>query len=107
MDTNGIDQLLSQLQAASQSAGDIGAQPSAGLGGPGDFAALLQTSLEQVSNVQADARQLAKSLELGAPNVNIEDVIISLQKADVSFQAMVQVRNKLVEAYQQVMNMPI
>ena len=59
MDTNGIDQLLSQLQAASQSAGDIGAQPSAGLGGPGDFAALLQTSLEQVCNVQADAKQLA------------------------------------------------
>ena len=105
MDTNGIDQLLSQLQAASQrAAGDTSAQAS---GGPGDFAALLQTSLEQVSNVQADAKQLAKSLELGAPNVNIEDVIISLQKADVSFQAMVQARNKLVEAYQQVMSMPI
>ena len=105
MDTNGIDQLLSQLQAASQrAAGDTSAQAS---DGPGDFAALLQTSLEQVSNVQADAKQLAKSLELGAPNVNIEDVIISLQKADVSFQAMVQVRNKLVEAYQQVMSMPI
>ena len=105
METNGIDQLLSQLQAASQrAAGDTSAQPT---GGPGDFAALLQTSLQQVSNVQADAKQLAKSLELGAPNVNIEDVIISLQKADVSFQAMVQVRNKLVEAYQQVMSMPI
>ena len=105
METNGVDQLLSQLQAASQRAvGDTSVQPA---GGPGDFAALLQTSLEQVSNVQADAKQLAKSLELGAPNVNIEDVIISLQKADVSFQAMVQVRNKLVEAYQQVMSMPI
>jgi len=105
METNGIDQLLSQLQAASQRAvGDTSAQPT---GGPGDFAALLQSSLEQVSNAQVDAKQLAKSLELGAPNVNIEDVIISLQKADVSFQTMVQVRNKLVEAYQQVMSMPI
>lgn len=105
METNGVDQLLSQLQAASQrAAGDTSVQPT---GGPGDFAALLQTSLEQVSSVQADAKQLAKSLELGNPNVNIEDVIISLQKADVSFQAMVQARNKLVEAYQQVMSMPI
>ena len=105
METNGVDQLLSQLQAASlRAAGDVSTQPS---GGPGDFAALLQTSLEQVSKVQTDARQLARSLELGAPNVNIEDVIISLQKADVSFQAMVQARNKLVEAYQQVMSMPI
>ncbi len=105
MDTNGIDQLLSQLQATSRASSASGdAQPA---GGAGDFAALLQSSLEQVSGAQADAKQLAKSLELGAPNVNIEDVIISLQKADVSFQAMVQVRNKLVEAYQQVMSMPI
>jgi len=105
VDTTGIDQLLSQLQAASQRAtGESSAAPT---GGPGDFAALLQSSLEQVSNAQADAKELAKSLELGSPNVNIEDVIISLQKADVSFQAMVQVRNKLVEAYQQVLNMPV
>ena len=104
VDTSGIDQLLSQLQAASQrAAGEPAAAPS----GAGDFAALLQSSLEQVSNAQAGAKELAKSLELGSPNVNIEDVIISLQKADVSFQAMVQVRNKLVEAYQQVLNMPV
>ncbi len=105
MDTKGIDQLLSQLQAASaQAAGNPAAQAT---GGPGDFAALLQSSLDQVSNAQTEAKKLAQALELGAPNVNVEDVIISLQKADVSFQTMVQVRNKLVEAYQQIMSMPV
>jgi flagellar hook-basal body complex protein FliE len=105
MDTKGIDQLLSQLQAASaQAAGNPAAQAT---GGPGDFAAMLQSSLDQVSNAQTEAKKLAQALELGAPNVNVEDVIISLQKADVSFQTMVQVRNKLVEAYQQIMSMPV
>ena len=105
MDTKGIDQLLSQLQAASQlAAGNADATPT---GGPGDFAAMLQASLNQVNAVQTDTKQLAQAFEQGAPNVNVEDVIISLQKADVSFQTMVQVRNKLVEAYQQVMSMPV
>ncbi len=105
MDTKGIDQLLSQLQAASQLAAGNPATPATG--GPGDFAAMLQASLNQVNAVQTDANQLARALEQGAPNVNVEDVIISLQKADVSFQTMVQVRNKLVEAYQQIMTMPV
>lgn len=105
MDSKGIDQLLSQLQAASQlAAGKTDAQPT---GEPGDFAALLKSSLEQVSNTQAEGKRLAQAFEKGAPNVNLEDVMIQLQKADVSFQTMVQVRNKLVEAYQQVMSMPI
>lgn len=105
MDSKGIDQLLSQLQAASQlAAGKTDVQPG---GEPGDFAALLKSSLEQVSGAQTEAKQLAQAFEKGAPNVNIEDVMIQLQKADVSFQTMVQVRNKLVEAYQQVMSMPI
>ena len=105
MDTKGIDQLLSQLQAASaQAAGNPAAQAT---GGPGDFAALLQSSIDQANTAQTEAGKLAKALELGAPNVNVEDVIISLQKADVSFQTMVQVRNKLVEAYQQIMSMPV
>ncbi|MBT9614154.1 MAG: flagellar hook-basal body complex protein FliE [Burkholderiales bacterium] len=105
MDTKGIDQLLSQLQAASTQAAGNPVAPATG--GPGDFAALLQSSLDQVSNAQTEAKKLAQALELGAPNVNVEDVIISLQKADVSFQTMVQVRNKLVEAYQQIMSMPV
>jgi flagellar hook-basal body complex protein FliE len=106
MDSTGIDQLLGQLRAASQlAAGGESAASAAPQGG--EFAALLKTSLEQVNQTQAEASKLAESFQKGAPNVALEDVVISLQKADVSFQTMVQVRNKLVEAYQQIMNMQV
>lgn len=106
MDATGIDQLLAQMRAASQlAAGGGSAQPSGVAGG--EFAALLKASLEQVNQSQVEADRLARAFEQGAPNVSLEDVIISLQKADVSFQTMVQVRNKLVEAYQQIMNLQV
>lgn len=106
MDSTGIDQLLGQLRAASQLAAGSESASSAAPGG-GEFAALLKTSLEQVAQTQTEASKLAQTFEQGAPNVNLEDVVMSLQKADVSFQTMVQVRNKLVEAYQQIMNLQV
>jgi flagellar hook-basal body complex protein FliE len=106
MDSKGIDQLLGQMRAASQLAAGSQSAPAGGAEG-GEFAALLKASLDQVGQTQAEAGKLAQAFEQGAPNVNLEDVIISLQKADVSFQTMVQVRNKLVEAYQQVMNLQV
>jgi flagellar hook-basal body complex protein FliE len=43
----------------------------------------------------------------GEPNVDLTEVMVAVQKASLSFQAMTQVRNKLVQAYQDVMNMPV
>lgn len=106
MDSKGIDQLLSQMRAASQLAAGGQGAPASGAEG-GEFAALLKASLEQVGQTQTQASQLAKAFEQGASGVNLEDVMISLQKADVSFQTMVQVRNKLVDAYQQIMNLQV
>jgi len=106
MDSSGIDQLLGQLRAASQLAAG-GTESAQGAPEGGEFAALLKSSLEQVTNHQGEATKLAQAFEQGAPNVNLEDVVMSLQKADVSFQTMVQVRNKLVEAYQQIMNLQV
>ena len=106
MDSKGIDQLLGQLRAASQLAS--GSESAAGAAPEGgEFAALLKSSLQQVTQTQTEASKLAQGFEQGAANVNLEDVVMSLQKADVSFQTMVQVRNKLVEAYQQIMNMQV
>ena len=50
---------------------------------------------------------MARSFELGAPEVQLHDVMISLQKANISFQQTVQVRNRLVAAYQEIMNMQV
>ncbi|MFA7240589.1 MAG: flagellar hook-basal body complex protein FliE [Sulfuricellaceae bacterium] len=105
MNTLGIDQLLGQLRSASMTAG--GAPESASLPDGKNFASALKSSLDNVNSAQQQANNLAKAFELGDPNSNVQDVMLSLQKANVSFQTMVQVRNKLVTAYQEIMNMQV
>ena len=107
MDTLGIDQMLSVLQAtAAQASGRVSATPSAAAGGT-DFAAVLQNSIAQVNQTQQQAEGMAANFAAGDSSANLHEVMISLQKANVSFQEMVQVRNKLVTAYHDVMNMSI
>lgn len=71
------------------------------------FSDLLKQSINEVNTQQADAKQLATSFEQGDKNVELSEVMISMQKANVSFQAMLEVRNKLVNAYQDIMNMQV
>lgn len=107
MNTSGIDNVLAQLRATSAMAAGAAA-PAARIGAAGvDFGQVLKTALEQVNGAQQEAGKLAMQFELGAPNMGLHDVMISLQKANVSFQAMVQVRNKLVSAYHDIMNMQV
>jgi flagellar hook-basal body complex protein FliE len=72
-----------------------------------DFAAVLKSSLDQVNRMQQESLAKQQAFEAGDPNANLQDVMVSLQKASLSFQTMVQVRNKLVTAYQEVMNMQV
>ena len=103
--TQGIDQLLGQLRAASSLAAGSEATPAQTEGG--DFASLLKASLDQANGAQQDATNLVKAFEQGDPNANLQEVMVSLQKANLSFQTMVQVRNKLVSAYHEIMNMQV
>ena len=107
MDTQGIDQMLSVLRATAAQA--AGRTPEAQAAAPGttDFAQVLQKSIEQVNQTQQEAESLAAKFAAGDGNANLHEVMISLQKANVSFQEMVQVRNKLVSAYNDVMNMQV
>lgn len=105
MDTKGIDQLLSQMNAAAAMAS--GKSDAAPAEGAASFADALKGAIDQVNNAQQSSDKLAQDFQLGKPEANVQDVMISLQKASISFQTMVQVRNKLVAAYQDVMNMQI
>jgi flagellar hook-basal body complex protein FliE len=105
MDTKGIDQLLSQLNATAAMAGGNNA-PTAEAG-TANFADMLKSAVDDVNNSQQSADNLTHAFQLGQPEANLQDVMVSLQKASLSFQTMVQVRNKLVEAYQDVMNMQV
>lgn len=98
-----INQVLAQMRIM----GDQARSTSIQAGSPADFSALLKDSIEKVNDTQQQANKLAQAFETGETDASLAEVMISLQKASVSFQAMVQVRNKLVEAYKDVMNMPM
>ena len=68
---------------------------------------MLRSGLEQVNAAQQQARQAATDFELGKPGVELPQVMLEMQKASVSMRAAVEVRNKLVSAYQEIMNMPV
>jgi flagellar hook-basal body complex protein FliE len=106
MDTKGIDQMLGMLRATAAQATGKPAETQAPAGGV-DFAQVLQNSIDQVNQTQSQAETLAANFDAGDGNANLHDVMIALQKANVSFQEMVQVRNKLVSAYHDVMNIQI
>ena len=107
MDTQGINQMLSVLRAtATQASGRTAEAQSPAVGGA-DFAQVLQNTIAQVNQTQQEAEGLAAKFAAGESTDNLHEVMISLQKANISFQEMVQVRNKLVSAYNDVMNMQV
>lgn len=71
------------------------------------FQAMFKNAINGVNNQQQAASNLATRFEQGDPTVDLPEVMIALQKSTVSFQAMTQVRNKLVDAYKEIMNMPV
>lgn len=72
-----------------------------------DFSRALNQALEQVSLKQNEAQQLGQRFQLGDPDVSLERTMLASQTASISFQALVQVRNRVVSAYQDIMNMQV
>ncbi len=100
------DTLLMQMRAmASQAQGKSAETSSAA--GQADFSDILKQSVDKVNETQMDSKKLADAFQAGDPNVQVSEVMVALQKSNVSFQAMLQVRNKLVSAYQEIMNMQV
>ncbi len=72
-----------------------------------NFSVALRQALERVSGLQSEATHAAREFQLGNPDVSLEETMIAAQKANVSFQAAVQVRQKLVSVYNEIMNMSV
>lgn len=100
-----IGPLLARMRALAAETQAAPEQPAAGT--QADFASLLKASIDKVNATQQTASGLAEQFELGNPDVELSEVMIALQKADISFKAMTEVRNRLVNAYQEIMNMPV
>jgi flagellar hook-basal body complex protein FliE len=102
-----INELLQQMRSmASMAENKMPVETGAAVSGT-DFAQLLKDSVDQVNQTQKSATGLATAFESGDPAVNLSEVMVAIQKASISFQAMTQVRNNLVSAYKEVMNMQV
>ena len=75
--------------------------------GASSFSDMLGQAVNKVNETQQASNQLATAFEMGQGGIDLTEVMIASQKASVSFQAMTQVRNKLVQAYQDIMQMPV
>ncbi len=123
IDSSRIEAMMAQLKAAANkpaaapSAAD-GAGSVGGIGGLGNvarpepasrvsFSDALKAQLENVSKTQVQADQMGERFAAGDDKVSLSDTMIAMQKASISFQATVQVRNKLVSAYHDIMNMQV
>ena len=71
------------------------------------FGEMFANAINQVNETQQTASALAKAYEQGDAGISLTQVMVASQKASVSFQAVTEVRNKLVEAYKDIMNMSI
>ena len=108
IDASKIESMIAQLKAAAtRTQGNVNPVQAEKPAAKVDFAAALKASLDQVNNTQHKAEALGQRFAMGDESVNLSDVMISMQKASISFQATVQVRNKLVSAYHDIMNMQV
>jgi len=107
---------MEQLKAAAAKPAAAPVAPT-GAGGPGalgdkpavklDFAQALHNTLQGVSDRSAEAQALSKRFTMGDDTVSLSDTMVAMQKSSIAFQATVQVRNKLVSAYHDIMNMQV
>ena len=112
-----IDSVLAQIRSLQQQTkiSQTQVRPGADLAGAQgvqgasqvSFASVLKQGLERVNETQNQATNLATRFERGEAGVELSQVMIESQKASVSFRATVEVRNRLVSAYQDIMNMQI
>lgn len=97
-----LSQEVEKVQKQSANYPDIKTDPNVP-----DFQTMFGNAINNVNETQMKSASLAKRFERGDPQVDLPEVMIAAQKASVSFEAMKEVRNKLVDAYKDIMNMPV
>jgi flagellar hook-basal body complex protein FliE len=103
-----IDSVLAQIRSLSAQTRMGTSQATApGKSGPSEFASILSKGIDQVNQTQQRAAQLSNAFQRGEPGVELPQVMVEMQKASVSFRALAEVRNRVVSAYQEIMNMQV
>jgi flagellar hook-basal body complex protein FliE len=73
----------------------------------GSFSGALSNALQSVSASQNEATRLQREVQLENPKVSLEETMVAIQKAQIGFQATLHVRNRMVQAYTDIMNMQV
>lgn len=102
-----IENMLAQMRQVAQAAANLPAADAHAAKAEGGFAAELAKSLSRVSEMQNTANAQAQAFQMGEPGVSLNDVMVDMQKAGIAFQATLQVRNRLIQAYQEIASMPV
>ena len=114
--TDAISSILSQIRAHEMRTRAMSSDiaPTGAIGGPGGngaqapgFSQTLSNAIDKVSATQRSASDLQQAFEMGDPKADLARVMVAMQQSQVAFRATVEVRNRLVQAYQDVMNMPV
>lgn len=103
MDLASINSQIASAVANAKSVAGATSGANTGL----DFASSLDSALKAVSSSQMQSDELQKQFELQNPNVSLEQTMIAMNTSAIGFAAAVQVRNRLTQAYDQIMNMPV
>ena len=107
MSTIDVNNLLAQMRQLSSQVRPAETAFKAAPAARADFGSLLKESIASVGQSQQQAGQMAASFERGDPGADLGRTMVAIQKADLSLRAMTEVRNKLVDAYKDIMNMPV
>jgi flagellar hook-basal body complex protein FliE len=97
-------------QAVARAGLGVNGQPLARAGKSPEAASFQQSltqALHGVSQAQQEAEHLQREVQMDNPTVSIEETMVAMQKAQIGFQATLQVRNRLVQAYSEIMNMQV
>ncbi len=109
MSSMDISRVLNEMRALQARVAPLSAPRTEGLAAPPqtDFAAMMKSSVDRIAGMQNQAQALATAYESGDKSIDLSRVMLEVQKAGLAFRAMTEVRNKLVDAYREVMNMQV
>lgn len=102
-----INSVLNQIRSLQNRQADVASKATPAPQGSGSFGELMADAVNRVNDTQQQAAGAAAAFSRGEPGTELADVMLSLNKAQVSFKAMAEVRNRMVSSYQDIMNMPI
>lgn len=107
MNLQSVDSILARMEALQSAARGEKPASVAAVGGSVEFSTLMRDAVREVNAAQNTAQAQAQAFQMGDHSISIEQVMISMQQASLSFQGMVAVRNKLVEAYREISNLSV